>query len=232
MFRRTLVDILSAFLMETPGGGSGPAAPPAPPAPPAPQPPATPAPTPPAPDPAGETVTLPADEVNRLREAAARGAQQTRAAQRAAEEAEAERQRQAGQFETLYEGERGKVTKITGVVADSVRRSVVSETAQRLGFANPALAHRLINARDIAVSIDLDADELDLSALDGAVDTAGRTLIEQRLNAILDENPNLRGQPAPRQLPGAGANPAAPGAGEAAGNAGMNHAIRRAAGRA
>ena len=208
-----------------------------PPAPaPAPEPPATPPagdPPPPAPaagaqddytPPSREEWQAAQEELNRARQAAARG-------DRARRDAERQRQQQAGEFEELYNAERQRVEAVTGALGQTAVRDAVAEAAQRLRFRNPAVAHGLLLGSNglAGIEAEVDLEGPANGAPIASVPQAARTLIEQRLARLAESDPYLLADVSPRQLPGAGQTP--PG-GQPSGNAQINAELRRAAGRA
>lgn len=174
-------------------------------------------------DTATDTVTLTRAELQALerdrdeaRRAAATAAQRQRARER-------EAAKTAGNFEELYNDANGRVEKVTGLVRTHTISNAVKDAAERLGFRTPSLAARLIDTADITVEVDPDADTLP------ELDAGSSTLIERRLQAILEREPGLLRDGPGRMLAGAGQNGGTSGTG---GNAAMNSIIRRAAGRA
>lgn len=220
--------IRAAIPAGTPVAEQPPAPTPPAPTPPAPGPTPSPTPAPPAPGPA-PTPPAPAPEPappasedadrDRLQAAVA-------AANRRSRELEAELAQYRDKGKTsdeLLADERKKRGELEGKIATAAKANAVTEAATRLRFRNPALAHRLIDLGDVDVN-------LDASTLDATLDATAKTLIERRLEAAAQAEPYLVDTGPPRQLPGAGNDPAGGGA-DGGGHAAMNDAIRRAAGR-
>jgi hypothetical protein len=143
--------------------------------------------------------------------------------------AEEERAKKAGEYEELYGKTNTELERVKGLVAKSAVKDAVTEAARKLRFRNPALASKLIDLDGVDATLDLSGDEPKAE-----VEQVARNLIETRLKAAAEADPYLLGDPHQRQLPGAGGNDGnegGGGGGDAAGNASMNQAIRRAAGR-
>lgn len=196
------------------------------PPPPNPTPEPTPAPTPPEPEPAppSEEWSPPTreeweaqqTELNRARQAAARADRQRRDHTR-------QQQQAAGQFEELYNESRQELDAIRTGLSHSAVESAVAEAASRLRFQNPTVAHRLIDLAGIEAEVQIDGGRANVN-----VDQSARTLIDQRLQRLAEQEPYLLAAPSARQLPGAGHDVG----GASGGAAAINQALRRAAGRA
>lgn len=180
---------------------------------------------PPAPeagaDPDDERVTLTRAELTALE----RDRDEARKAAAAAAKRQRDRERESakasGKYEDLYKEADERAKALEARLRNAAVKDAVGDAAQRLRFRNPALAARLIDLSD--VDVDLDGDT-------AALDTASVKLIERRLTEAAESDPYLLADPGGRMLPGAGAP--AGGNGASGGNAAMNQAIRRAAGRA
>lgn len=160
------------------------------------------------------------EEVQRQAGAIAAANRRANELERTQRDAETERQREAGQFKTLYETAEEKATKLEGGIKSGAVNAAITDAAQRLGFRNPTLAARLIDTKGVVAELGDDYT--------ATVDAAGQAELETRLQAVLAANPELKGQAGGAQLGGAGDPPAAPTTGAAA----LNDGIRRAAGRA
>lgn len=211
------------FAPDPPAGGAPPAegAPPAPPeggAPPAPtEPPAGGAPPEPWTPPTRE-------EWERTTQSAAEAHKQLRETTRAQQEAERQRQEEAGEFKTIAEAEQAKNAKLATGIKTAAVESTILDLAGQDGtrFATPSLALKLVDMTGIEPEFDEDTAKAKLT--DAQVDT-----LKKRLADLLRETPGLAAggaPPARRQLPGAGgAGGAGPEAG-AAGHSAMNDVIR------
>lgn len=140
---------------------------------------------------------------------------------RAARENDRKGKTQAGQFEELYTEEKQRAEKLMTGLSTRAIKATVTEIAQRMHFRNPTLAARLIDIDGLNAQVDEETYEVEVGA-------DVKTIIERRLTAAANADGYLLTTPPQRQLPGAGAGN---GDAAAAGNAAMNAAIRRAAGR-
>jgi hypothetical protein len=174
-------------------------------------------------DAGADAVTMTKAEVEALEKAAATANRKLRDAQKKIDQAESAGKAAAGQHEELYNQTKAELDRVTGVVGANAINTEVATIAQRLGFKNPALAHKLIDTAGVDAEVDLSGDAPKVE-----VDATAKTILEARLKAVLEADPYLKGDPAQRQLPGAGQGGGGNGGGA---NAEMNAAIRRASGR-
>lgn len=124
-----------------------------------------------------------------------------------------------GEYQQIAERERQRAEQLEqGIKATAIEKAIL-EAAQRLQFRNPLLAPSLIGRDGIDASIDDNHV--------AKVDAAAVQTIEQRLQQKLETDPYLRADAPRAQLAGAGNQ----GAAATGGNAAMNDAIRRGAGR-
>ena len=186
--------------------------------------------TPPADPPADPATTPPADQGDwkpPTREEWEASQKAIAAANQRARKLEQDAQRLAdkeaeanGEYQQIAERERQRAEQLEqGIKATAIDNAIL-EAAQRLQFRNPLIAPALVSR-----------DEIEATITDGhtaKVEAAGVQLIEQRLAAKLESDPYLKADAPRAQLAGAG-NPGATGA--TGGNAAMNDAIRRGAGR-
>lgn len=189
--------------------------------PPADPPPADPPPSDPPPAPKDDWTPPSREEYERLQQAAAEANKAKRELERKAEAARKKAAQDAGNYEELYNGANTELERTRSVVKGSAVRGAVSDVATTLGFRNPTLAASLIELDGV------DAD-LDVDKLEATVPQAARAVIERRLKTVAERDPYLLDPGRTRQLPGAGGGG---GGTDANGNAAMNAAIRRAAGR-
>jgi hypothetical protein len=194
--------------------------------PPAPQPDPAPQPEPPpAPQPQPDAWTPPTREEYEAQQAELESARRAAArAEQTRRQHTRQQQQQAGEFESLYKESQQELDAIRAGLASSAVESAVTQVASRLRFANPTLAHRLLDTAGIEAEVTIADGKSKVEVPSGA-----ETLIEQRLRRILEENPYLAAPGAQRQLPGAGQGNGSAGGG---GAADINLALRRAAGRA
>lgn len=162
------------------------------------------------------------EEFDRLQEAVASANKAKKDAERAAAAATKKDKKDSGKFEELYTEANTELERVRNVVSRTAVRDAVSDAARRLRFRNPAVAFRNIDLDGITADVDLTGDDPNVT-----IDQATKTLIEKRLATLADAEPYMIDPSAQRQMPGAGDR--SPGGGN--GNAAMNAAIRRAAGR-
>jgi hypothetical protein len=176
----------------------------------------------------GDVVTMSKADHDALQEAVAQANAAKRAAEKRAASKETAGKKEAGKFEELYNESEAKVGKITSGVSRMAVNAEIAAVAGRLGYRNPAIAAQLIDTNGLDAEVELDGDEPKIS-----VSNATKTMIERRLTERATQDRYLVDESRARQLQDAGGGDSGRNSqGGGGGNADMNAAIRRAAGRA